>query len=59
MMSFMILLSSVPLLKEVKREFKEIMTLRKLQKDINEKQEEKENFSIPLDQEKVNKDGIN
>jgi len=37
-MSGMILLSSLPLLKQVIRETREIFTLRRLQKDIIEKQ---------------------
>ena len=37
LMSFMILMSSLPLLKSVKREFGEILTLRKLKKEIEQK----------------------
>ena len=37
LMSFMILMSSIPLLKSVKREFGEILTLRKLKKEIEQK----------------------
>jgi hypothetical protein len=44
----------VPLIKQFKKELGEIMTLRKLQREIIEKEEEKDTYSIPLKKTEIN-----
>jgi hypothetical protein len=58
-MSIMVFISAAPLLKSMKRELGEIITLSKLSKEIKDKQEEAEEQEIESHQQLIPKSEIN